>query len=125
MKADFLPLFRRHLLAWFEARLADGRTPFRRVEERPPLLTEGGALPDLVLWINRDSLLAGALILIPEKPDPGTLRQGAITAAALGLTQFITWEAQAVNLWQVSGEGGTLRVHYVAVDKLHCFVHSV
>lgn len=108
MTADFLPQFRCHLFSWFEARLADGRTPFRRVEEAPPLLAAGGASPDLVLWINRDSLLAGAVILIPEKTAPDMLQRGAITAAALGLSQFITWEAQAVNLWQLAGAGAIL-----------------
>jgi hypothetical protein len=109
MTSDFLPLFRRHLFSWFEARLADGRTPFRRVEERPPILTPDGAPPDLILWINRDSLLAGAVILIPDKADPAMLQRGAITAAALGLNRFITWEALAVNLWQVTDQEVTLR----------------
>ena len=108
MTTEFLPQFRRHLFSWFEARLAEGRTPFRRVEETPPLLTAGGAPADLVLWINRDSLLAGAVILIPAKADSDMLQRGAVTAAALGLKQFITWEAQAVNLWQFDGEGATL-----------------
>ncbi|GEM_PF-5804407 len=108
MTADFLPLFRRHLFSWFEARLADGRTPFRRVEESPPLLIADGAPADLVLWINRDSLLAGAVILIPEKTDSILLKRGAITAATLGLSQFITWEAQAVNLWQTAAGEVTL-----------------
>lgn len=102
MTSDFLPLFRRHLFTWFEARLADGRSPFRRVEEQPPLLGNGGP-PDLVLWINRDSLMAGAVIMIPEKTDPATLQRCAVTAATLGLRQFVTWEALAVNLWQVNG----------------------
>jgi len=101
MTSDFLPLFRRHLFTWFEARLADGRSPFRRVEERPPLLGNDGP-PDLVLWINRDSLMAGAVILIPEKTDPVALQQYARTAATLGLRQFVTWEALAVNLWLVN-----------------------
>jgi hypothetical protein len=112
MTPDFLPLFRRHLFAWFEARLASGRTPFRRVEEQPPLLTGGGAPADLVLWVNRDSLLAGAVILLPGKRDADFLRQGAVTARALGLTQFITWEAREVNLWQVAEGGATLRKHW-------------
>jgi len=108
MISDFLPLFRRHLFTWFEARLADGRSPFRRVEERPPILCQDGTPPDLVLWINRDSLMAGAVILIPEKSDPASLQQCATTAAALGLRQFVTWEALAVNLWQVTNHGVSL-----------------
>lgn len=101
MTSDFLPQFRRQLFDWLQLRLAGGRLPFRRVEETPSVMTAAGpATPDLVLWINRDSLLAGAMILIPHKADPGLWQRGREMAASLGLRQFVTWEARAVNLWE-------------------------
>jgi hypothetical protein len=101
MSDNFLPQFRRQLFDWLQYRVASGRLPFRRVEESPPVLTDKGTLtPDLVLWINRDSLLAGAMILIPSKTDPGILQDGCAMAGGLGLRQFVTWEARAVNLWE-------------------------
>lgn len=101
MTSDFLPQFRRQLFDWLQLRLSGGRLPFRRVEENPTFMTDTGlATPDLVLWINRDSLLAGAMILVPPKADPGLLQRGRDMAASLGLRQFVTWEARAVNLWE-------------------------
>ncbi|MHB8709368.1 MAG: hypothetical protein ACYC9I_10875 [Desulfuromonadales bacterium] len=101
MVSDFLPQFRRQLFDWLQLRLASGRLPFRRVEENPTVMTGAGlTAPDLVLWINRDSLLAGAMILVPQKADPGLLQQGREMAGSLGLRQFVTWEARAVNLWE-------------------------
>lgn len=100
MSDNFLPRFRRQLFDWLHLRVAGGRLPFRRVEETPPVLTDRGkAAPDLVLWINRDSLLAGAMLLIPSKTDPDILQNGCAMAGSLGLRQFVTWEARAVNLW--------------------------
>lgn len=105
MTADFLPQFRRRLFEWLQFRVADGRTPFRRVEEAPELLHVNrlGA-PDLLLWINRDSLLAGAMILIPAKSTRELLLDAGDMAASLGLRQFVTWEAREVNIWATGPE---------------------
>lgn len=101
MPSDFLPKFRHQLFDWLRLRLTSSRLPFRRVEETPPVLTvKGLTAPDLVLWINRDSLLAGAMILIPPKADPELLQEGCEIAGSLGLHQFVTWESRAVNLWE-------------------------
>lgn len=102
MANDFLPKFRHQLFDWLQFRLSSGRLPFRRVEETPPVLTgKGLAAPDLVLWINRESLLAGAMILVPSKNDASILQTGCEAAGSLGLRQFVTWEARAVNLWEI------------------------
>jgi len=102
MTSDFLPQFRRRLFDWLQVRLADGRTPFRRVEETPEVAV-GNRLPppDLVLWINRDSLLAGAMILVPHRVDQKLLHEGGITAGRLGLRQLVTWGATSVDIWEV------------------------
>lgn len=109
MSHDFLSRFRRQLFEWLQLRVASGRLPFRRVEELTPVLTGSGVLtPDLVLWINRDSLLAGAMLLVPPKSDATTLEKGCEAAACLGLRRFATWEAHAVNLWETEPAGARL-----------------
>ena len=109
MTRDFLPKFRHQLFDWLQLRVADGRLPFRRVEEQPLVMTgERLTTPDLVLWINRDSLLAGALILAPAHVDPSVLQESCAIAAALGLRQFVTWEARAVNIWEAGSPAPTL-----------------
>lgn len=108
MPADFLPQFRRRLYEWLQFRLDSGRTPFRRAEECPQVMTcTGPTTPDLVLWINRDSLLAGAMILIPHRNDAARLEEASKMAGSLGLRQFVTWEARSVTLW--NAEGGTVQ----------------
>ena len=104
MSPDFLPRFRRRLFEWLEFRLGSGRTPFRRVEECPPVMTGAGlTTPDLVLWINRDSLLAGGMILIPHRSEAALPEEARMTAASLGLRQFVIWEARSVTLWSAAG----------------------
>lgn len=101
MTSNFLPQFRRQLFDWLKLRISGGRLPFRRVEETPPIITSKGPMaPDLVLWINRDSLLAGAMILIPAKGNLTQLTEGCEVAESLGLRKFVTWEAREVNLWE-------------------------
>jgi hypothetical protein len=109
MPADFLPQFRRRLYEWLQYRLDGGRTPFRRAEECPQVMTcAGPANPDLVLWINRDSLLAGAMILIPHRSNATLLEAARKTAGSLGLRQFVTWDARSVTLWNATG--GTVQL---------------
>jgi len=109
MTSNFLPQFRRQLFDWLQLRIASGRLPFRRVEETPPIMTGKGPMaPDLVLWINRDSLLAGAMILIPAKGNATLLEEGCEAAGCLGLRQFVTWEARGVNLWETGTDSPQL-----------------
>ncbi len=102
---DYLLLqkFREQLTSWIVPRLASQRLPFQRLENCPRVFTEIGWLtPDLVLWINRDSLLAGSMILLPDRVDEETYRTGTVLASALGLGHFATWAAQDVSIWSAS-----------------------
>ena len=100
MHQDSLPQLRLRLLGWLQTRLADGRLPFRRVEETPTVLTDTHlATPDLVLWINRESLLAGAMIFTLAQEEPSLPEEASLVAASLGLRQFVTWGTHAVKLW--------------------------
>jgi hypothetical protein len=106
MDPILLQQFRQQLATWTETRLESQRLPFQRLEICPSTLTDQGCLvPDLVLWINRDSQLAGSMILLPDVVNEKALSAGISLAKALGLGHFTTWAAREVSIWQIiSGE---------------------
>ncbi len=110
MDPTLLQQFRHQLADWIETRLDSQRLPFQRLEICPRTLTDQGHLvPDLVLWINRDSQLAGSMILLPDVVDNQLLAEGASLSKALGLGHFATWAAREVSIWNVaSGESNLL-----------------
>jgi hypothetical protein len=102
MNQDFLQQFRQQLANWTKQYLAKQRLPFQRLELCPGVLTEKGRLvPDIVLWINRDSQLAGSMILLPTALNKDVLDEAFAMARALGLGHFVTWEARQVCIWQM------------------------
>jgi hypothetical protein len=109
MDPSLLQQFRQQLASWIEARLESQRLPFQRLELCPRTLTDQGRLvPDLLLWINRDSQLAGSMILLPEVVNAQVLSEGVSLANALGLGHFTTWAAREVSIWDVSSAEATL-----------------
>ena len=98
-----LEQFARQLKIWAQDIIDHGRTPFRRVDCLPAIVTvEGVAKPPLVLWINRQSMMAGGIILLPENNLVDELQLGKNCAEALGLSHFVTWETEQVRLWRSS-----------------------
>ena len=82
-----------------------GRTPFRRVDCFIDIVTEIGILtPPLIFWINRQSMMAGGVMFLPEKDLAKELQRGKSCADALGLSHFVTWETEQVRLWAVADE---------------------
>ncbi len=110
MDPTLLQQFRQQLAAWIETRLESQRLPFQRLEICPEILTDLGCLaPDLVLWINSDSQLAGSMILLPDVVDDRALAEGVSLSEALGLGHFTIWAAREVSIWLVvSGESRQL-----------------
>ena len=102
MDPTLLQQFRQQLATWIETRLELQRLPFQRLELCPETLTDRGCFaPDLVLWINRDSQLAGSMILLPDVVDDQILADGVSLSNALGLGHFTTWAAHEVTIWLV------------------------
>jgi len=102
MDPTLLQQFRQQLASWIETRLLQ-RLPFQRLELCPETLTDQGCLtPDLVLWINRDSQLAGSMILLPDVVDDRILAEGVSLAKALGLGHFTTWAPREVSIWNLT-----------------------
>ena len=103
MDPILLQQFRQQLAAWIETRLESQRLPFQRLELCPETLTDQGPLvPDLVLWINRDSQLAGSMILLPDVVNDQFLAKGVSLSRALGLGHFTTWAAHEVSIWDIA-----------------------
>lgn len=104
-----LQQFASQLHAWSEQIIENGRTPFRRVDLYQSILTElGSCTPPLVFWINRQSLIAGGLIFLPEQSTDREMKSEAAAATALGLKHFVTWETEQINIWCVEPDGTKL-----------------
>jgi hypothetical protein len=97
--------FVQQLATWTEDVIEHGRTPFRRVDSFPEIDTASGPFrPDLVFWINRQSLMAGGVLLLAHDNLEQRLIDGSSCATALGLNFFVTWEPQQIRIWQIEGE---------------------
>jgi len=97
--------FARQLALWTELIIENGRTPFRRVDLYPELYTDRGVLqPPLVFWINRQSMMAGGILLLPKHELGTDLQYGRSCCDALGLKHFVTWESEQVRIWQVDAD---------------------
>ncbi len=97
-----LQQFAQQLATWTEAIIEHGRTPFRRVDTYPVIDTEQGMIqPPLVFWINRQSMMAGGILLLPKNNLESELKSGRNCASALGLRHFVTWEIDQVRIWQI------------------------
>jgi len=103
-----LTQFAKQLALWTEDIIEHGRTPFRRVDTAPQIETELGVItPPLVFWINRQSMMAGGIVLLPENNLAEELRKGRACASALGLRHFVTWETEQVRIWEIKGDNAT------------------
>ena len=100
--SQHLQQFAKQLAIWTEAIIEHGRTPFRRVDTYPSIDTDLGVKsPPLVFWINRQSMMAGGVLLLPEGDLETELKTGYSCATALGLRHFVTWEVNQVRIWQI------------------------
>ncbi|MEE4253232.1 MAG: hypothetical protein V2I50_04220 [Desulfuromusa sp.] len=112
-----LQQFAKQLAIWSEAIIEHGRTPFRRVDTYPDIDTDQGVKsPPLVFWINRQSMMAGGVLLLPEGDLETELKTGCSCATALGLRHFVTWEVNQVRIWQIE-EAKTVEKHSFPLSK--------
>lgn len=103
MDPGILQQFRQQLATWISQQMVSQRLPFQRLETCPRILTAQGRLtPDIVLWVNRDSQLAGSMILLPASVTAEVLNEATAMARALGLGHFTTWAARHVTIWAVT-----------------------
>jgi hypothetical protein len=106
MTDDSLHQFTRQLACWAEELLLRSRTPLRKIELAPEVSTARGDLyPDIVIWVNRDSCMAGGVILIPPREATGVETSGRHCAQALGLRHFVIWGAKEITFWEVLNDG--------------------
>ena len=106
MNQEHLQRFAEQLAHWAGQALAEGRFPFRRVDLHPPLLTDvGEESPALVFWINRESHMAGGLLLLPQTAPEEVAESGRRCAAALGLRHFAVWAPHELSIWEIGIDG--------------------
>ncbi|KIH77040.1 hypothetical protein SAMN05660860_00477 [Geoalkalibacter ferrihydriticus] len=92
----------RDLETWAQELIAQGRLPFRRVESWPRLFSHQGVVcPPLVFWINRESFMAGGIVLLCAREAEESFVLGRACAQALGLGHFITWAPRRIDFWEV------------------------
>lgn len=105
MDSQTLQLFTQQLAHWAESAIVEGRSPFRKVETFPRIVTSAGELrPPLVFWINRDSFMAGGVVFFPDSDPEQDADKGRACAEALGLRHFVTWGSRDVVFWEVQGQ---------------------
>lgn len=93
--------FAQQLSTWTEDLIAKGRIPFRRVDTFPTIHTAAGPQEvPLIFWINRQSMMAGGVVLLPNDNLENELKIGRDCAEALGLQHFVTWEKDQVRIWR-------------------------
>ena len=93
--------FLQQISHWASEYIAQGRSPFRKAELGSPLVTsKGEQAPDLVFWINQDSLVAGGFVLFPDSEE-FDLDTAQACAHALGISYFASWTAQKITFWNV------------------------
>ncbi len=106
---NHLQLFAQQLASWSEQIIENGRTPFRRVDLFHQLQTSAGVCcPPLIFWINRQSMIAGGLLFLPDSGSDTNHVKEAAAAESLGLRHFVTWETERINIWETAAEGNTL-----------------
>ena len=106
MDSKTLQLFTQQMAHWADSFIQQGRFPFRKVETFPSLLTPAGEKsPPLLLWINKDSFMAGGLILFPHKNSDEFNDTGCECAEALGLRHFVAWAPKEIVFWNLGPTG--------------------
>jgi hypothetical protein len=96
--------FVQQLCHWAGNYIAQGRSPFRKAEPGLALHTsQGQQQPDMILWINQDSFVAGGFIHIPSG-EAEDLSIPCACAEALGVNYFATWGTRNLTIWQADSK---------------------
>lgn len=103
MSKETLQQFARQLQVWSSDEFQNKPGPFRSVEASPSFLGETETPASVVYWINRESHLAGGLLLLPRKDPEAVLESGREICTALGLECYYTWGIAEVAAWQING----------------------
>lgn len=110
MTVPFLLDFAAQITAWAQTFIDDGRYPFRRAEVYAlPLLSVPPPPPTMVLWINRDSFMAGGILLFTDASTSPDAAVGPEIAAALGLSHFTVWDRKHITFWQCANGDAIVR----------------
>ena len=96
--------FLQQISHWAQDYISKGRSPFRKTEINPTIITSSGTqTPDLVLWINQESFVAGGFIIFPDDEN-FDMAAAQACSLALGIRYFATWTAQNISVWSVDDQ---------------------
>ena len=113
--------FLQQLAHWGTKYINEGRSLFRKIEITPTIITSSGLqTPDIVLWINQDSFVAGGFLLCPEA-EQFDLDAAQACAQALGVRYFASWSAQKIIFW----DSTTLKPHQELTAPAITSDHSI
>jgi len=99
MQPDPLERFTRQIASWTDELLTHGRYPFRKVAIAPRIVTPSGdSYPDMVLWINRASCMAGGVVFLSRDEGQASFPHYGETAETLGLQNFALWSSRAIEI---------------------------
>lgn len=117
MNTETRSSFLQQLSLWATKHIAAGRSPFRKTQIRPKIITHTGTQhPDLVFWINKDSFVSGGFILCVGSDD-FDLGSAQACAQALGLSYFASWSAHNITIWNASSPKPHLELPAPCITK--------
>ncbi len=99
-KSATLRHFSRQLHAWCCELLQDRNSPFRQAELHTPFPGDIDlASPPIVFWVNRESFLAGGVLILPYDREEAIFDTSARVADYFGLPCYFTWGRHAITCW--------------------------
>jgi hypothetical protein len=120
MIRDPLHQFAKQLQIWITEDFKKKPGPFKSVEYSPTLLFNAGDLSaSIVFWVNRESHLAGGVILLP-KDDPAKISDSGLKiCSALGLDSYYTWGPSEISAWKVEAPSGRVWSEPIPDTAMH------
>lgn len=99
-KTETLQHFSGQLHSWCSERLQQKPGPFRQAELYSKIISEHKlASPPIVLWINRESFIAGGILVLPQNNDEDVFAAGIELTRIFGLSHFFSWGRHELSCW--------------------------
>jgi hypothetical protein len=99
-KLETLQYFSGQLRSWCGERLQQQPGPFRQAELYQNIISEHKLTsPPIILWINRESFIAGGILVLPQNKDEDVFAAGTELAKIFGLPCFFSWGRHELSCW--------------------------
>ncbi len=99
-KSETLQHFSGQLRSWCGERLQQKPGPFRQAELYLNIISEHKLdSPPIILWINRESFIAGGILVLPQNKDEDVFAAGTELTRIFGLPCFFSWGRHELSCW--------------------------